>query len=38
MEPETLKPFIFALCRKRDYKSVHSANYDLVSPASAADG
>ena len=25
-----MQPFVFALCRKRDYKSVHSENVDLV--------
>lgn len=31
LEADKNKQFIFALCRKRDYKSVHSENVDLVS-------
>lgn len=30
LDPESVQPFVFALCRKRDYKSVHSENGDLV--------
>lgn len=30
LNPESMQPFVFALCRKRDYKSVHSENVDLV--------
>ena len=29
LDPESVQPFVFALCRKRDYKSVHSENGDL---------
>ena len=32
LDPESVQPFVFALCRKRDYKSVHSENGDLVMP------
>ncbi|KAK8796626.1 hypothetical protein WA588_000755 [Blastocystis sp. NMH] len=29
LSSDMMKPFVFALCRKRDYKAVHSENADL---------